>query len=126
MNPLDRHPPIPQPPASLAPVRRLRAVGRSAAGPGAEEAAATSATEVARRALVRAAESVETAGPGTGERHTLSPPARMRVAVEWHAASLSYVHRILDPRTGRQIQQLPAAQVLDLVDDLMRQIEKGQ
>lgn len=55
----------------------------------------------------------------------MQPVQRRRVAVEWHAASLSYVHRILDPSTGEQIQQFPAAQVLDMVDDLMRQIQKG-
>lgn len=56
----------------------------------------------------------------------IAAPQRRRVEVEWHAASLGYVHRILDPSSGRQLQQFPAAQVLDMVDDLMRQIQEEQ
>lgn len=85
---------------------------------------ALSPEQVARTRL-RAAEAVGPAASAQPSRPTVSAPERLRIAVEWHAASLSYVHRILDPHTGQQIQQLPAAQVLDLVDDLMQQIRNG-
>jgi uncharacterized FlaG/YvyC family protein len=53
-----------------------------------------------------------------------TPEERHRVEVEWHSASRSYVHRILEAHSGRVLTQLPAAQVLEVVADLMAQIKR--
>ncbi|WP_370327628.1 hypothetical protein [Euzebya sp.] len=48
-----------------------------------------------------------------------------QVQVDWHAASRSYVHRVIDVHTGEQVLQMPAAQVLDMVADVMRELRNA-
>lgn len=53
---------------------------------------------------------------------TVGVAKRRQVAVEWHHASLHMVHKLIDPATNRTILQLPAAQVLNVLADLMGDI----
>ncbi len=62
------------------------------------------------------------AEPRAREREAPTPRIATRVEVGWHAPSNSTVHRFIDVHTQQPVRQFPAAQVLEVVADLMRRI----
>ena len=60
--------------------------------------------------------------PGRQETRLVVPQPSLQVEVGWHAPSSSIVHRFIDVHTRQPVRQFPAAQVLEVVADLMRRI----
>jgi len=48
------------------------------------------------------------------------------VEVEYDSASLTYVHKFVDAVSGLVLRQVPAAQVLDVVADVIQQMRRKE
>lgn len=49
---------------------------------------------------------------------------RTRVTVEWHAASVGYVTRVVDQHTGSVVHQSPPEQVLNMVQRIIARLKE--
>ena len=98
----------------LSPIQRVTAAANAALQPPSPVARAESPPPVAQAAPVSADQQVDSSSTAADHK---------RVTVEWHAASVGYVTRVIDQHTGHVVHQSPPEQVLNMVQRIIARLK---